>query len=359
MVGLGLRETMKRKYACVILLLAFLPLVGCVSIYRSVREDRDANYIRGIELYQANKMEEAHARFETVVEIEPDYKDAKLYLAKTEKRLSLKKKNSELKANMNYDKGIEWMGRGRYEEALPLLLAARKQDPDLEAVDEKINECRNRLAPVFEKLVNQAEQQYQQKRYVPAYRTCLKAEAFGLEDASFSALLEKIKGKLKTASGKDAEKGKRLLIQKKYAPAQTAFRAALALCPWDENLKTLLEKAGEKLVLDQNYQRGVMLCKQGNYYDARTVLNQVTIAEPGYKETGRYLNKINQALGSQAKNLYNSGVVAYSQGNYEAAINDFNKVLAINPGHTNAQEYLQRTQNKLKLQKTVEDSTAR
>jgi tetratricopeptide (TPR) repeat protein len=79
----------------------------------------------------------------------------------------------------------------------------------------------------------------------------------------------------------------------------------------------------------------------------------VNSIEPGYKATEQYLNKINAALVVQIPTFYNNGVAYYEKGNYQAAVIEFNKVLSLNPGHTQAQEFRQRAESKLELEKSL------
>jgi outer membrane protein assembly factor BamD (BamD/ComL family) len=67
---------MKRKLITAIIILVIFQLTNCVTVYRFVRDKRDRCYKEGVDLYSQNKFEEACDRFETVVDIEPDYKDA-------------------------------------------------------------------------------------------------------------------------------------------------------------------------------------------------------------------------------------------------------------------------------------------
>jgi tetratricopeptide (TPR) repeat protein len=344
---------MKRKIFTAITLLLIFQLLSCVSIFRFERDRRDVNYTEGVELYKQNNFAETHDRFEIVVNIDPEYKDAKAYLKKTERLLALKVKNEKQQSNINYDKGVSLMKKGRYDDALGFLLLAQEQESTQVDVEDKIDECRAKLVTQFDSLVKQVELQYQRKQYIPAYRTGLNAQKYNPSSSKLSSLMDKIENILEGKAEKFVIAGTQFYNDKKYAAAQTQLNRALGENPWDKKSKELLSKINEKLNLDKNYQRGITLFNNARFFDAKNAFNQVNATEPGYKKTEEYLTKINNAIAGQIDVYYNNGVSYYNKGNFEASIAEFNKVLAINPSHSNAREYRQRAQTKMEIQKSV------
>lgn len=348
---------MRRRHLTIILIILLCQLTSCTMIYRSVRDKLVRSYQEGIVLYKQNKFAEAYDRFDTVVDIEPNYKDAKKYLRKAERQMLAKEKKLQQRANVNYDKGVALMKKGQYDGALDLFLLAKKQDPEHDEVDDKIDECREKLAPKFEGLLKQAERLYDKKQYVPAYKTCLQASDYNPTSGDLSSLKGKIEDRLEDASEKFYDKGKQFYNKKNYGAAEQQLAKALTIHPWHEPSKELLGKARGRLNLDKNYNSAVTMYNSANYFGAKNAFNAVNNVEPGYKATAQYLSKIENALSSQVPGFYNSGVSLYDKGNYQAAIAEFNKVLAINPGHSQAAEYRQRAQTKLDIQKSVGGTT--
>jgi tetratricopeptide (TPR) repeat protein len=344
---------MNGKIFRVIFILILCQLIGCVAIYRSVRDKRDRNYQEGMTYYKQNKIAQANECFETVVDIEPDYKDAKSYLRKTSRLMSQKERRVKQRANVSYEKGVAMLNRRQYDEALGLFLQAQEQDPDHVDVEEKIDECREKLAPRFDQFMKTAERQYERKQYIPAYQSVMKAKAYNPSGSGLGSLRRKIEDKLEDSSEKFYDKGKDLYNRKQYAAAQQQLQKAVRAHPWHEGAKDLLNKASGRLNLDKNYNSAVTMFNSGNYFGAKQAFSQVSGVEPGYKATEQYLSKISSALANQAPAFYNTGVALYDKGNYQAAIGEFNKVLSINPGHSQAQEYRQRAQTKMDIQKSL------
>jgi tetratricopeptide (TPR) repeat protein len=335
------------------LIIVFFHASGCITNYHSVRDNRDKSYAEGVELFKQNKYDEACAKFERVVEIDPDYRDAKQYLKRSKKLIILKKKNIEQKSDINYDKGVALMKHGRYGDALILLLLVQEQNPDHIDVDDKIDECREKLAPEFDKLLKLADRQYQQKQYLSAYATCMKAKIYNPSNMKVGTLMGEIEAKLKENASKYQVKGKEFFNKKQYNSALSMYQLAQKTNPWDSETKKMIDNINVKINLEKYYQRAVTFYKNGEYYNAKLVFVQVNNVEPSYKATEHYLKEISTRINSRADFFYNNGIAFYQKDNYEAAINEFNKVLSINPNHSNAQDYRTRAQTKLNAKKSV------
>jgi Tetratricopeptide repeat. len=348
---------MKRKLFPSVIILLIFQLIGCNIIYRSVRDKKERSYREGVELYNQNKIEEANDKFETVVNIHPEYRDAKQYLAQTRWIIASKKRNIKQKANVNYDRGVTQMKYGRYDYALQLLILAKEQDPNHKDVNDKIDECRKKLVPRFEYLLKVAEKQYQWGQYFAAYNTCLKAKTYDPSSMQLHSTMKKIEAKLNANAEKYVDRGKKFYNKKQYQAALGQYRLAQQANPWNKDIKEMIDKTNAKMNLGTNYQNGITLYNKGDYFGAKASFNMVNFAEPNYKATAQYLTNINTAVGGQVGYFYNSGVANYNKGNYEAAIIEFNKVLSINPGNTNAQEYRQRAQTNLEIKKSVGEGT--
>ena len=345
---------MQRIFLQIITILFMCQFAGCTMIYHSVKEKRDRSYREGVDLYNQNKYEEAHDRFKTVVDIEPDYKEARSYLTKTEKLIKLKEKQIKQKANQNYNQGVALLKRQKYEEALTYLLQAKNEDPDLVDVDEKIDECRTKLAPKLKQLLQQTKRLYNAKQYIQAYQAYLKTKFYSPSNAEAEELKGKIEEKLNEKAKKYKTNGWEYYKKKQYAASQQQLQLALKNNPWDNESKDMLNKVNGRLNLDKNYNNAITLYNNADYFAAKSAFTSVNNVEQGYKATDHYLNKINSILSARVPEIYNNGLALYEKGDYQSAVTEFNRVLSINPGHTMAQEYLQRAKSKLEIQKSLQ-----
>jgi tetratricopeptide (TPR) repeat protein len=336
-----------------IVITAFLVFVNCSTFYKSVIDKRDQNYKEGVELYNKKKYEEARDCFNVVMDIEPGYKDTKKYWASLESIIKSRENKAQQRANVNYSKGLSYMKDRQYEEALNCFLQVKNDDPDRESLDQKIDECRKKLAPKTKETLKQAESYYNRKNYIAAYNACQKALTFDPANMEASQLKINIESRLNEKSGKYKANGKAYYSKKQYTKAQREFELALKNNPWDNESKDLLVKVKNQINMDKLYNTAVDDFKNGDSFKARALFLSINNSEPGYRATEQYLEKINSILNSQLNSIYNKGVSLYEKGEYKSAIEEFNKVLSINPDHSMAVEYRQRAQSKLDIQKSL------
>jgi tetratricopeptide (TPR) repeat protein len=346
-------KNMSKRLILIISIFAIAPMAGCISIYHYVKEKRDKNYQEGVALYNQYKFAEARDRFQTVVDIEPNYRNARSYLSRTERLLKMKAKYITQRANVNYNKGIGFMRYGQYETALGYLLEAQKEDPFLVDVDEKIDQCRKKLQPRVKQMLRTAQWQYEHRLFLYAYWSCVKAKTYAPSSLEAAQLLSKTEDRLDEKAKKFRIRGKEYYAKKQYTAAKYQFQLALANYPGDEESRELLDKVNGRLNLDKYYNNAIAQYNAGNYFGARSLFQTVSNIEPRYKATNLYRSRIDAALLNQVPMFYQEGVTLYEKGNYQAAITEFNKVLSINPEHTMAKEYRLRARSKLELEKSL------
>ncbi|MFH0974577.1 MAG: tetratricopeptide repeat protein [Spirochaetota bacterium] len=339
------------KYGIIIIM--FLFSVSCSSFYKSVIDKRNQNYKEGIELYNKKNYEGARDRFKTVMDIEPGYRDTKKYWAMLDNIIRSKEKQAIQRANANYAKGLAFVKQRQYENALNYFLLVKADNPDHGTVDLKITECRQKLVPRLNETLKQGERLYGRRQYIQAYNAYLKAALFDPSSPDAAQLKSKIEDKLDEKCRKYRAKGKEHYAKKQYANAQQQFELALNNNPWDRESRDLLTHARRWIYLDNFYNTTVGEFNDADYFKARSSFLSIHNMEPGYRATEQYLEKINVILSKQLSTIYNKGVSLYDKGDYKAAITEFNKVLLIDPDHAMAEEYRQRAQAKLDIQKSL------
>lgn len=91
--------------------------------------------------------------------------------------------------------------------------------------------------------------------------------------------------------------------------------------------------------------------KKKDFQRARTELDTLKRIDSRNREWGRLEKELDQATSREAERLFDSGVSAYSRGNFEQAAKRWREVLKLKPDHKPAQENLERAERVLeKLQ---------
>ena len=335
-----------------IVLLSCITLSSCTMIYKSMKEKRNRTYNEGVTLYNQKKYEEAYDKFDTVVSIDPEYKKSKDYLKRSEAYLKRKEQNIKQRANENYSRGIKLKKAKQYEAALDAFLLSKQQNPDYEDIDDQIDECRNNLTGRFKKLFAQASNQYKAKQYKNSYNTCLNAKKIK-SDSELSSLMGNIESALNDKSRPYRNAGGKFYSNGNYEKAKGQLATALNINPWDKEAKELMDKTSSMLNMSRDYKAAVDLYNRGQSLPAYGKFLAISQKNPQYKDTASYLEKSKAQLSKNIGAYYNSGVQQYDKENFEAAINEFNKVLLVNPDHKSALEYRQRAQAKLDIKKSL------
>lgn len=347
-----LKKNMKKRYS-VILIVILCQVISCSSVYKSVIDRRDNNYREGVDLYNHKKYEDALACFKTVSDIEPNYKDTRRYLAVLEKIIKAKENQIRQNADIKYKEALALMKRRQYEDALNRFLRLKNDDTDYDSLDDKIAECRKKLVPKLNAVIKQAERFYNRKEYIQAYTSCQKALIFDPSSDEADKLKSKIEEKLDEKCEKYRDNGEKFYSKKQYTSAREQFKLALKNNPWDNESKDYLNKVNNRINLEKDYKAAVKDFNNADYFKAKSSFLSINNIEPGYNSTEQYMNRINSILNSQLNTFYNKGVALYDKGDYQSAINEFDKVLSIKPDHSMAAEYRQRAQSKLDVQKSL------
>ena len=157
-------------------------------------------------------------------------------------------------------------------------------------------------------------------------------------------------------------------LQEKLQQAQTLYaQGALVdsylivieiyrIAPWLTENNNLLSKIrqGFKELEESDYKeklrlqieailtRGEKYYEQGNLLNARADFLAVQGIEPDNRVAEGYLKQIDAQFASFVDSFYRNGMVAFASENYEAAKDEFEKVLSINPDHADAKIQMER-----------------
>jgi tetratricopeptide (TPR) repeat protein len=102
-------------------------------------------------------------------------------------------------------------------------------------------------------------------------------------------------------------------------------------------------------------QTGIQLYKQKKYSAAKTEFKVALQYDNSNVTAANYLDKMKTqekaVSGGDINELYMKGVNAYTQEKYQLAITYWQRVLEIDPDHSNALRNIQRAQEKLNIKK--------
>jgi outer membrane protein assembly factor BamD (BamD/ComL family) len=102
------------------------------------------------------------------------------------------------------------------------------------------------------------------------------------------------------------------------------------------------------MTLRELFEEGKKQITLGEMHEALSTFRIILEKNPGNEEVRKYMTQCLVSLRGTVDTLYQRGQRAYSNEEYETAVDLFTRVIAIDPDHKSAQEYLQRSNDRLK-----------
>jgi len=316
---------------------------------------------------------------------EPDAPEKNLLPAEQKKEAAMMDLETKHQLEAYLQSGREQFDKGNFNEALIRFQAAVAMDPQNATALENIRQCRDKIREIEEQKRVAAEEEKQKierlnallskvrqaqaaKEFTVARETLAEAEFLAPEDPSMKALkvdMEKIMAEDTARETENQRKleenrvklkqhfdqGQKYFDEKKYHDALREWEALLALniegpetahvqqaIP---HIKKLLE--GE---IGIDYDKGVKAYETKDYTLALDFLQKVALVNPDYKDTKKMMEQASKSMETQARKLFQEGLVYEGLGQVEKAEEKWREVIRLLPLETN--EYHQRALKKLK-----------
>ncbi len=304
--------------------------------------------------------------------------------AEQEKTEAMIDMESQHRMRVYLQSGKDQFDAGNYNEALVRFQAVLKIDPGNETALAYVGQSREKIIEVEEQrrlaaneqkqrmervatITSQARQAFQRSDYDNAMEIIAEAAFLAPNEPSVTALKTEIENALKNEKIRKEENrhikeenqaklkqhfdlGQQYYDQGKYHAALQEWKQVLKMdmdTPETEHvrhavphIKTLLEED-----VRDDYEKGKTSFNNKDYTLAVTYLQKVSQVLSGYQDTEKILNDAVNELESQAKKLFQEGLVYEGIGQNKKAAAKWREVIKIMPVESN--EYYQRALNKL------------
>ncbi|RJP84599.1 MAG: FHA domain-containing protein [Desulfobacteraceae bacterium] len=281
--------------------------------------------------------------------------------------------------------GREQFDKGNFNEALVRFQAAVTIDPQNAAALDYIRLSRDKIRALEEQrrlaadeerqrlerlnaLLSKIRQAASQKDYAKAQEMLAEADFLAPEDPSVKQIKEEVekaqaeeklreadtlrqKEEVLTQLKHHFDQGQQAFDGKKYHDALREWEALLALnieCPETAHVRQAIPLIQKQLEgeIGIDYEKGVKAYEAKDYTETLTFLQKVALVNPDYKDTKNLLAQASKSLETQARKLFQEGLVYEGLGQIEKAEERWREVIRLQPLETN--EYHQRALEKLK-----------
>ncbi|MBD3288256.1 tetratricopeptide repeat protein, partial [candidate division KSB1 bacterium] len=99
--------------------------------------------------------------------------------------------------------------------------------------------------------------------------------------------------------------------------------------------------------IEELQDRGMKLFNNGEYHRALDLFEQILEKDNNHVIAKSYVDECKTKLNKKIAEFFNSGMRLYTSGNYEGAIAEWNRILALDPNHESAIEYKNRAIERL------------
>lgn len=298
----------------------------------------------------------------------------------------------------NYELGLLALDENRYQDSERYFRLAHLYDPAFVPAQTAADSVAMTLAEERAELLRKADRLLEAKRYVDASRTYSQVLVMDPDHEYARGRMKQIQIILESYFVELVQAGDSLRARRETEQARRRYQQALDLDPGndslitriaelremaEENIRAMMSRARTSLnrnqldeaerefeavlaVDRQNNQarqglatirskRTELLFEQGktqfvdgkNLEALRTFL-QVLERSPRHREASQYLERTREALKSEIDTYFRAGLQYYTKDNYQAAIDEWDKVLLIDPNHQGTIEYRKRADEKLK-----------
>jgi len=273
---------------------------------------------------------------------------------------------------------------GNYNEAMVRLQAVLKIDAANETAITLIGQCREKIIELEEQkrlaadekkvrlervgvIVSKARQAFSQSDYLRANEIITEAAFLAPEDSAVIALSAEIKTAMADENKKNEEvrlrktealakkkqhfhHGQNFYDQAKYHDALREWEQVLSFgieTPETAHVRHAIEHIKTSLAdtVSHDYKKGKAYFDSKDYTRAVQYLNKVSQILPDYQDTEKILAQAVAQLESEAKRLFQEGLVYEGIGQSSKAVAKWREVLKVMPVESN--EYYQRASKKL------------
>lgn len=321
-----------------------------------IETDIKEHFERGKRYFHNGQIVKAHREFKNILLVSPGHKGARDFISRIEVSVEEVEVAKDIanffsQGEKYYEKGDLISARAMFEEIIAL-------NPDHQEARDYINMIEQRFGEVVNSIFVRGVSYYEQANYSNALDEMKKVLSLNLdhrEAKEYITLienkqreLEKIKLALKKKQEEERKnrkistrlkKGLNYYEEKQWTKAINLFNEVLALAP------------GHKIALEHivicYYAQGLTLHKEGKLLEALHMFNNVLRLYPEHQEAQERISRIDEECKEKAEQYNREGLVEYTQGNLQEAIEAWENALRFYPDLETARKNLERAQKEI------------
>ncbi len=316
---------------------------------RAQKESMDKFYNNGVNYFQNGDLLNAKESFQKALDANPKNDKAKKKLAEVksvifQKEFEAKQKGKDEFSRGNYDRAIKY-----FEE----FLSYEKENDEIEDYLKISQDAQNAM--------NDGEQYFQNKQYGDALEKFNLVLDLNKDDKNAQAYKKKVLIEGKKQASEWFNQGMEYYDKGDLKRAYIRFSSVVEIDPNHKEAKDMRDRVSNEI--DRKsiklYRTGVTYYENGDYNSAIKTFQEVLDLKNNYKDTrillakaqrkyAKLTEKDREAVKKKVQVYLYNGIKLYQDGKLEEAIDEWNKVLEIDPGNSKVKSYINRAKYKLK-----------
>jgi tetratricopeptide (TPR) repeat protein len=319
-----------------LLLLTFTPRIGTAWF-----EKRDKHFTEGIEFYRQQLYSNAIEEFDRALMYDRNYSPAREYR-------SAAQSDYRVKVEEYFERGQLLVMKDRFRDAIQMFQAALAINPNHDSSQIALAATKEKLHTLVDTTFETGRRYWNQRQYRQARAMFQRVLDIDSTVQPAREALAQIDSERTVVVDSLLHAGETATRQSLFETAQRTIEKAITIDPGNSSALRRLSSLKEKLTLRELIEEGKNQLVRGETHEALSAFRIVLEKNPGNDEAKKYVAQCLASLRSTVDTLYQKGQRAYSNEEYETAIDLFTRVISIDPDHKSAQEYLQRSNDRLK-----------
>jgi len=281
------------------------------DINRQYQREVKDKYTEAVTLFEQIAYEKAALLFENIIAIDPSFVAAKEYLQKCRGNIAALAETGEIAAIQNEAEQLEQSGKWeeaarKWQELIAIDPLHVKAHDRRDVCHDNMRKQRNSLE--LQKIFNRSVSLYQKGKITSAKELWNQI----LSQDPDNEMVLKMKNKIDMEIKQQLKRGNAFSQKEQWSRAIGAYRKVLAMDPHNTKAKQGISNAKQK--------------------------------QAQVKKTASAPKKVDTKV---IEKLFNTGLDLYMSKKYKPALEEFNKIVALDPENTRAKSYIKNLKNKL------------
>jgi len=345
-------------------------LEGIEELKKQTDPEVQRLYNEALSLFKIKKYQESYDKVKFSLAINPEHQPSIELKERCEKVLKdilaeeQRREQRRIEAKTLYDEGLAKYREERWPEAIANFQKSLDVDPSntnariyLEKAKEnlKISKSMQDRKKDAERFFKNGLAAYQDKRLKEAIDEFEKAVTTYPDYKEAAEYLRKTQSEYDEMINTPLEEGKVALRENRLGDAIKSFEKVLTIDPQHPVAKEFLNKSKSMIkdAIVRYNANGDMKLKQGKYDEALREYSQVLLLEPDNNNAIAGSKVCREKLKDIINRYMDLGIQQFNNQEYKKAIENFEKVLSIDPDYILAKDYLEKAKTEFEKNKTV------